>query len=92
MPNTPTARKRMKQIAKRTQINKAVKSRMKTAMRRFEESLKRGDAEEAHVNMKKAVRMIDKAVAKGVIHKNNAARKKSQLMRKFSAFQQEKAS
>jgi len=92
LANTPTARKRMRQIAKRTLRNKTVKSKMKTSIRRFEESLKGGDIEEASLRLREAKRMIDKAVAKGIIHKNNAARKKSSLVQRFNTLQQEKAS
>jgi len=90
LPNTPTAKKRARQIPKRTLRNKAIKSKVKTAIKSFEYSLKHEDFEKARGSLREAVKMIDKASAKGIMHKNNAARKKSQLMRKFN-YQQEKA-
>ncbi len=92
MANTPTARKRTRQIAKRTLRNKAIKNRVKSAVRNFEESLNSGDVSQASDKLRKAVHMIDRAASKGVIHKNKAARLKSQLMRKFNQLQQNKAS
>jgi len=92
MANTPTARKRTRQIAKRTLRNKAIKNRVKSAVRNFEESLNSGDISQASDKLRKAVHMIDRAASKGVIHKNKAARLKSQLMRKFNQLQQNKAS
>ncbi len=57
---------------------------LKTSIRRFEESLQSGDVEEAKVKLNAAVRQIDRAAARGVVHKNNAARKKSRLSRIFN--------
>lgn len=84
MPNTKTAAKRMKQIEKKRMRNKQVKTRMKTAVREFILSLKKGDRQQAAHNFTMAKRIIDKAATKGVIHKNFAARKKSQLAKKLS--------
>ncbi len=81
MPNTQSAEKRIRQNVKRTARNRRVKSIVKTSIRRFEESLQAGDADAAKNNFLSATRLLDKAVAKGVIHKNTAARKKSQLAR-----------
>ena len=84
MPNTKTAMKRMKKAEVRRVRNKYVKSKVKTAIRRFEEALKLGDQQQAKEKLVLANRIIDKAAAKGVLHKNNAARKKSLLARKYS--------
>ncbi len=84
MPVTRSAEKRMRQTIKRTARNRHAKSVVKTAIRRFEEALQNGDRELAWGNLRKAVRQIDQAVAKGVLHKNNAARKKSRLTRLFN--------
>jgi len=54
---------------------------VKTAIRHFEESLQGENLEEARIKLNSAVRRIDKAAARGIIHKNNAARKKSRLNR-----------
>lgn len=74
----------MRQTSKRTARNRRINSMVKTAIRRFEEALQSGDRELARDKLIKAVRQIDRAVAKGVIHKNTAARKKSRLTRLFN--------
>lgn len=60
-------------------------SSLKTSIKKFEESVKAGNLEEAQVLYRKAVSLIDKAAAKGTIHKNTAARKKSRLSSKLKA-------
>lgn len=84
MPNTKSAEKRIRQTEKRTARNRRLKSMVKTSIRRFEESVQSGDAEAAKIKLLSATRQIDKAAAKGVMHKNTAARKKSQLTRTFN--------
>ncbi len=81
MPVTKSAKKRMRQTVTRTARNRRVKSTVKTAMRRFEEAIQGGDLELARTRLIAAVRRIDQAAARGVLHKNNAARKKSRLTR-----------
>ncbi|HED24033.1 MAG TPA: 30S ribosomal protein S20 [Firmicutes bacterium] len=81
MPNIKSAAKRARQNIKREQRNRRVKSMVKTAIRHFEESLQGENLEEARIKLNSAVRRIDKAAARGIIHKNNAARKKSRLNR-----------
>lgn len=83
MPNIRSAAKRARQNLKREDRNRRIKSMLKNSIRRFEESLESGDREEARVNLDAAVRQLDKAAAKGIVHKNNAARKKSHLNRIF---------
>ena len=84
LANIKSAEKRIRQTARRTIRNRRVKSSVKTFMRRFEESLQAGDQENARVRLVIAVRAIDQAEAKGIIHRNNAARKKSRLARQFN--------
>ncbi|GAW93461.1 30S ribosomal protein S20 [Calderihabitans maritimus] len=84
MPNIKSAKKRVKLIRIRTQRNKAVKSMVKTAIRRFHEALAEGNEEKIQETFRRAIKLVDKAAAKGVIHKNNAARKKSKLYRKLN--------
>ncbi len=86
MPNIKSAIKRVELIRKRTAINNARKSMMKTAIKRFEQSLASGDPEEARSRLQKAIKTIDTMSQKGLIHKNNAARKKSSLQKKFNRF------
>jgi small subunit ribosomal protein S20 len=57
---------------------------LKTSIRRFEESLQSGNMDEAKVTLSAAVRQIDRAATRGVVHKNTAARKKSRLSRIFN--------
>ncbi|MBO8136734.1 MAG: 30S ribosomal protein S20 [Desulfotomaculum sp.] len=84
MPNIKSAAKRVRQIQKRTLRNKMIKTRVRTSIRRFKEALATADAENAKAALQKALRELDKAVTKGVIHKNNAARKKSRLTKLFN--------
>ncbi len=84
MPNIRSAAKRARQSEKRELRNKRIKSLVKTSIRRFEEALQSGDEEEAKNKFNSAIRQIDKATAKGILHKNNAARKKSSLSRRFN--------
>src|SRR5262249_11787633 len=71
--------KRIKQNEKRRMRNKSVKSSLKTAIRKFREAADGGDKETATAAMRAASRALDKAVSKGVIHKNQAANKKSAM-------------
>jgi small subunit ribosomal protein S20 len=77
--------KRVKTNEKARQRNKAVKSSVKTAVRRFREALDAGDAEKALTLQKAAAKALDKAAAKGVIHKNQAANRKSALAKRAKA-------
>jgi small subunit ribosomal protein S20 len=71
--------KRIKQNEKRRQRNKSVKSALKTSIRKFREAADAGDKENAVVALHAASRALDKAASKGVIHKNQAANKKSAM-------------
>ncbi len=84
MPNIKQQEKRMRQAAKRRMRNRSRKSEIKTYIRKFEAALQRGDREESEAYLKKAVKALDKAAGDGIIHKNNAANRKSRLMRKFN--------
>ncbi|KUH37647.1 30S ribosomal protein S20 [Streptomyces kanasensis] len=67
--------------------NKAVKSSLKTAIRKAREAAAAGDVEKAAVAVREASRKLDKAVSKGVIHKNAAANKKSALAARVATLQ-----
>ncbi|MGI6552106.1 MAG: 30S ribosomal protein S20 [Bacillota bacterium] len=84
MPNIKSAIKRVELIRKRTAINTARKSAMRTAIKRFEQSLTTDKPEVARIQLQKAIKTIDTMSQKGLIHKNNAARKKSSLQKKFN--------
>jgi small subunit ribosomal protein S20 len=79
--------KRNKTNEKARLRNKAVKSELKTAIRRTREAVAAGDAEKAAEAARLATKKLDKAVSKGVIHKNQAANKKSAISHSVSALQ-----
>ena len=79
MPNIKSAKKRVKVIASKTLQNKVVKTALKTNMKKYEAAIAAGDKELCAATYKDAVKAIDQAVAKGILHKNNAARKKSRF-------------
>ena len=85
MANIKSALKRIKVAEFKTRRNKIIISSLKTSIRKFEDSVKGGNLEEAQNLYRKAVSMIDKAAAKGSLHKNTAARKKSRLSNKLKA-------
>jgi small subunit ribosomal protein S20 len=79
--------KRNKQNEKAHQRNKAVKSELRTYVRKFREAAETGNVDEATAAMRAASRKLDKAVSKGVIHKNQAANRKSAIARRLSEMQ-----
>ena len=85
MPNIKSAKKRVKIIEKKTLRNNMIKSAYKTAIRKFDEAVKAGNVDEAKVLLSEATRKIDQACSKGVLVKNTAARKKSNLSKKLNA-------
>ncbi|GHG01238.1 30S ribosomal protein S20 [Streptomyces filamentosus] len=87
MANIKSQIKRNKTNEKARLRNKAVKSSLKTAIRKAREAVAAGDLEKATVAARAASRQLDKAVSKGVIHKNAAANKKSALAIKVSSLQ-----
>ena len=85
MPNIKSAVKRVKVIEKKTLRNNMIKSAYKTAVKKFESALESGNMEEATKLFSEATKKIDQACTKGVIVKNTAARKKSNLAKKLNA-------
>ena len=85
MANIKSQIKRNKQNEKRHQRNKAVKSELKTLVRKFREAADAGDKNAAVEASRVASRKLDKAVSKGVIHKNQAANRKSSIAKKASS-------
>jgi small subunit ribosomal protein S20 len=79
MANHFSALKRARQTTKRTAQNRINTSRLRTTLRKFRAALKSGDSAQAKAQFSETASMIDKAVKKGVIHKNTAARYKSRL-------------
>jgi len=79
MANNPGARKAIRKIAARTEVNKARRSRVRTYVRKFEEALTGGDAAVAQAAFVEAQSELMRAVSKGVVHKNTGSRKVSRL-------------
>jgi small subunit ribosomal protein S20 len=79
MANNPGAKKAIRKIARRTEVNKARRSRVRTYVRKFEEALGGGDLSVARVAFIDAQSELMRAVSKGVVHKNTGARKVSRL-------------
>jgi small subunit ribosomal protein S20 len=77
--------KRNRQNEKARLRNKSVKSSLKTAIRKFREAADAGDAELAGTALRDASRKLDKAVSKGVIHRNQAANRKSKIAKRYDA-------
>jgi small subunit ribosomal protein S20 len=80
--NIKSQKKRILTNEKARQRNKAVKSSLKTSVRRFNAAAVAGDAEQATTLARDASRKLDKAAAKGVIHKNQAANRKSAIAKR----------
>jgi len=83
VPNTRSARKRVRQAERNRLRNKMYKTRIKTAIRRLEEALTGGDPAAIQEALRRAVSAIDRAAVRGAIHRNTAARKKSRLMQRL---------
>ncbi|MEY9967323.1 small subunit ribosomal protein S20 [Streptacidiphilus sp. MAP12-16] len=87
MANIKSQIKRIKTNEKARQRNKAVKSSLKTAVRKAREAMEAGDVEKATALTREANKKLDKAASKGVIHKNQAANKKSALAARAAGLQ-----
>ena len=85
MPNIKSSAKRDQLAKARNAKNKAQKSALKTAMKKFDAAVAEGNKEAADSTYKAAVKAVDKAAGKNLIHKNNAANKKSKMARKLNA-------
>ena len=85
MANIKSQIKRIRTNEKRRQRNLAVKSELKTLVRRTREAVEAGDKEAAIEALRMASRKLDKAVSKGVIHRNQAANRKSKLARRVQS-------
>jgi len=80
-----SAKKRVRQDAKRRAINRSRKSQIKTQVKHFETALASGDAEAASGQYRLVVKKLDKAAATSTMHKKTAARKKSRLARRLNS-------
>ena len=79
MPNIKSSKKRVLVIKTKTMQNKIFKTQLKTDIKKYQAAVAEGNAEAAQTTYKAAVKKIDQAAARGIIHKNAAARKKSQF-------------
>ncbi|RCL02496.1 MAG: small subunit ribosomal protein S20 [Candidatus Tokpelaia sp. JSC188] len=79
MANTPSARKAVRRIFLRTEVNKARRSQVRTFVRKFEDAVAQGDKEAAQCAFKAVEPKLMHAVSKGLLHKNAASRKVSRL-------------
>jgi small subunit ribosomal protein S20 len=79
MPNTKSAKKRLRQDQERRERNRAVKSAVKTQIKRVINAVRQGNLELAETEYRMAARKLDRAGDRGVIHKNMASRRKSRL-------------
>ena len=84
MPNIKSAIKRVDIIEKKTLRNNMIKSEYKTACKKFEIAVSNGDKENAEELFKTAIKKVDSACSKGIIKKNTASRKKSNLAKKLN--------
>ena len=85
MPNIKSAKKRVQLSEARNARNRAERSALRTTLKKFDAAVTEGNRTEAEGAYKVAVKTVDKAVAKGILHKNNAAHKKSALTLKLNA-------
>jgi small subunit ribosomal protein S20 len=85
MANTNSAKKATRKIARRTEVNKARRSRVRTFVRQVEEALAVGDAERAKEALRVVQPELQRAASKGVLHANTASRKVSRLAKRVKA-------
>jgi small subunit ribosomal protein S20 len=85
MANTKSAKKANRVIGRRTAVNKARRSRMRSTWRNVEEAIASGDAKAAAAALKQAESETMRSVTKGVVHKNTASRKVSRLTKRVTA-------
>lgn len=85
MANTPQSKKRARQTERRTAVNKARRSRIRTYLRKVEEAIAAGQADDAAAALRAAQPELARGVTKGVLHKNTVARKMSRLSARIKA-------
>ena len=85
MANTPQSKKRARQTLRRTAVNKARRTRIRTFLRKVEEAIASGDADAAKAALRSAQPELMRGVTRGVLHKNTASRKMSRLSARVKA-------
>ena len=91
MANTRSAMKRNRQNKKRREHNRVYRGRARTSVKNARLAIEAGNVEEARENTKLAIKALDRAAAKGVIHKNNASRRKSRLLKYLTTLENSKS-
>ena len=91
MAHSLQSKKRVRQNGKRSRINRARKSQVKTQVRNFEEALSGGDVKAASEQYRLVARNLDKVAGSSTMHKNTAARKKSRLAKQLNSLKAKKA-
>lgn len=85
MAHTRSAIKRIRQAERRRLRNQMVKSRVKTLIKRARSVIEAGNLEQARLSVGDAISALDRAAERGILHRNNAARRKSRLMKRYNA-------
>jgi small subunit ribosomal protein S20 len=85
MPNTESAKKRLRQNIVNRQRNRSIKRAIRTQCRKVREAVKAGDVQQAEAEFRLAVRKLDQAGKRNIVHRNAAARTKSRLSAKIKA-------
>lgn len=91
MAHSTSAKKRIRQNAKKRLINRTRKSQVKTQIKHFEEAVTTGDVDKASEQLQFVIKKLDKTAATSTMHKKTAARKKSRLTKKLNALKAKKA-
>ena len=87
MANIKSAIKRIRSSARKQKRNRVVRGQARSAVKKVRVTLAEGKRDEAQASLKEAISALDHAAGKGVIHKNNAARRKSRLMKQLNQLQ-----
>lgn len=85
MPNIKSAKKRVEVSAVRRSANVMQRSELKTSLKKATSSITAGDPGAAKINLANAIKTLDESASKGIIHKNEASRRKSRLTKKLNA-------
>ena len=89
MPTIESAKKRVKVTEKKTKKNKKWKEKLRNAIKDYKEVIEEGNVEEAEEQLKETIKVIDKSASKNLLHKNNAARKKSRFTKMLNELKEE---
>lgn len=91
MAKTSSAKKRIRQNQKRRLRNRTFRGRARTSVKKARLAMEAGNVEDAREATMEAVKALDKAAEKGILHRNNAARRKSRLVKRLAALEKTKS-